>query len=308
MKGLAVAEGYYRDCGAPMISQHFSAFADRIAVGFVGPGSECFGFDDELSRDHDWGPGFCIWLTSEDHGRIGRALQEEYDKLPGTYRGFGPRIASPGEEGRVGVSTIKGFYTTYTGLDHPPESLGEWLHIPEQSLAVCTNGRVFRDARGEFTRWRNHLMGFYPEDIRLKKIASRCITIAQSGQYNFERSIKRGETFAVHYAEIKFCSDVISLLFLLNRRFAPFYKWMHRAMIDLPLLGRQMHTLILELISENTVEMKKQVIDRICALLVDELRREKLSDSQSDFLLDHAHIIHSRIQDETLRARFAVIN
>jgi hypothetical protein len=142
----------------------------------------------------------------------------------------------------------------------------------------------------------------------LKKIASRCITIAQSGQYNFERSIKRGETFAVHYAEIKFCSDVISLLFLLNRRFAPFYKWMHRAMIDLPLLGRQMHTLILELISENTVEMKKQVIDRICALLVDELRREKLSDSQSDFLLDHAHIIHSRIQDETLRARFAVIN
>ena len=30
-------------------------------------------------------------------------------------------------------------------------------------------------------RWRKHLLAFYPEDVRLKKIASRCMIIARSG-------------------------------------------------------------------------------------------------------------------------------
>ena len=308
MKGLDLAEDFYREHGAPMLSQLFSTYTDRIAAGFVGPGSECFGFDDEISRDHDWGPGFCMWLTTEDYEEIGSALQDEYEKLPDTFMGFGPRIVSPGEEGREGVSTVTSFYKAYTGLDHPPKSIGEWLRIPEQSLAVCTNGKIFHDPLGQFTRWRNHLKGFYPEDIRLKKITSRCVTIAQSGQYNFERSINRNELFSARYSELKFCSDVISLLFLLNRCYTPFYKWMHRAVRELPLLGQQVHGLILKLLSEEEMGRKRETIEGICTLLINELQREKLTDSQSDFLLDHAHSVHDRIQDKALGARFSVIN
>ena len=94
----------------------------------------------------------------------------------------------------------------------------------------------------------------------------------------------------------------------MNRRYTPFYKWMHRAVRDLPLLGEPMHALILKLISEEHMEKKCETIEEICALLVHELQREGLTDSQSDFLLDHAHSIHSRIQDEALAARFSVIN
>jgi hypothetical protein len=308
MKGLDLAEMYYREHGVQMISNRFSAYVDRIAAGFVGPGSECFGFDDEISRDHDWGPGFCMWLTAEDHVEIGSTLQEEYEKLPDTFMGFGPRLASPGEEGRTGVYTTTAFYKTYTGLDHPPQNIREWLLVPEQSLAVCTNGRVFHDPLGQFTLWRKQLKRYYPEDVRLKKIASRCVTIAQSGQYNFERSLNRNELFAVRYSEMKFCSDVISLLFLLNRHYTPFYKWMHRAVQDLPVLGQQVHTLILELISEQDMERKKETFERICALLIDELQQEGLTDSQSDFLLDHAHSVHSRILDKALGESFSIVN
>ena len=169
MKGIELSEAYYNAHGAPMIANHFASYADRIAVGFVGPGSECFGFDDQISRDHDWGPGFCMWLTSEDFREIGPALQEAYHNLPKIFRGFGPRIVSPGEQARAGVIEINAFYETYLGLDHVPETLMEWLHIPEQALATCTNGKIFSDPLGKFSHWRKNLLDFFPEDVRLKK-------------------------------------------------------------------------------------------------------------------------------------------
>jgi hypothetical protein len=43
----------------------------------------------------------------------------------------------------------------------------EWLAIPEQSLAICTNGRVFHDPSAAFSRWRGALQRFYPTDVRL---------------------------------------------------------------------------------------------------------------------------------------------
>ena len=77
MKGLQLSEDYFNTFGLPLIQDKFSEHADRIAVGLVGDGSECFGFDDEFSRDHDWGPGFCIWLTETDVTEIGKALHHE---------------------------------------------------------------------------------------------------------------------------------------------------------------------------------------------------------------------------------------
>jgi hypothetical protein len=307
MKGLDLAEAFYDEIGAPMIKENFGKYVQRIAAGFAGPGSECFGFDDEISRDHDWGPGFCLWLTAEDHARIGVSLQEEYEHLPRTFRGFGPRIASPGEEGRVGVQETTSFYRTYTGLGHVPDSFREWLSIPEHALAVCVNGKVFDDPYGQFTRWRRALQSFYPEDVRLKKIASRCITIAQSGQYNYERSLKRSDLYAIRYAETKFCADVISLLFLLNHRYTPFYKWMHRAVRELPLLGESMYDRIALLLAEIDSRRKLEIIEEICAILIEELKEEGLSSASSDFLLDHAHSVHERIQDDGLRTRFSVV-
>ena len=63
MKGLDIAYRYYKEYGEEMIRSLFSEHEDRIAVGLVGEGSECLGFDDELSHDHDFEPGFCLWIT-----------------------------------------------------------------------------------------------------------------------------------------------------------------------------------------------------------------------------------------------------
>lgn len=305
MKGLQLAEAYYREVGRPMIRGRFADWEGRLAAGLAGPGSECFGFDDEISRDHDWGPAFCLWLTDEDYFEIGARLQRAYLELPPAFMGFGPRKASPGEEWRVGAGRISDFFKRFTGLDRPPATWQEWLRIPESHLATCTNGNVFCDPQGDFTRWRQALMSYYPEDVRLKKIAALCITIAQTGQYNFARSMRRGERFSASYSVVKFCADAITLAFALNRRYAPFYKWLHRAVRDLPLLGRDVHERVGVLLKAAEPEQQEEIMEAVSVLLADELRRQGLSDSPSDFLLDHAPRVQANIADAGLRQRLS---
>ena len=67
MNGLALSRSFYETIGKPALEQQFPALMSRMAIGLAGEGSECLGFDDELSRDHDWGPAFCIWLEKEDY-------------------------------------------------------------------------------------------------------------------------------------------------------------------------------------------------------------------------------------------------
>ena len=66
MKGLEIAEKYYAECGLNMLKTEFPDLLPFLCVGLVGSGSECYGFDDEISTDHDFEPGFCIFIPGED--------------------------------------------------------------------------------------------------------------------------------------------------------------------------------------------------------------------------------------------------
>ena len=306
--GLDIAEQYYHVHGVPMIERNFGEYRDRIAAGLVGDGSECFGFDDSLSRDHDWGPCFCLWLSKDVYEKIGPALQQEYERLPKEFAGIPARGESVWGGGRVGVFEIGAFYRQFIGRDDVPDTIDAWRKLPESNLAVCTNGRVFSDPAGEFTAVRNGLLAFYPQDVRLKKIASRCMTAAQSGQYNYLRCIRRGEYVAAQYAETAFIRDIISLVFLLNKRYRPFYKWMHRSLAELPVLGGRIHDMLHELVTvhqhvrgEDVHWRKIDLIEDIARQIIGEFRSMGLSCSESNFLLDHGPEIAERIEDPGLR-------
>ena len=178
MQGLSLCKSYFFAVGLPMLKGRFGPVAGRIAAGLVGDGSECYGFDDEISRDHDWGPGFCLWLSRPDYEDFGAGLSAAYEALPKTFAGFGPRVTSNWGEGRVGVFCIEDFYSGFIGLPRAPETLDEWLAIPENCLAAATNGEVFLDPLGGFSEIREKLLKFYPEDVRRKKIAARLMTAA----------------------------------------------------------------------------------------------------------------------------------
>lgn len=298
MKGLELSELYYREIGEPWLHTCFPEYENRICTGLVGAGSECFGFDDAYSRDHDFGPSFCIWLTKEDYQMIGREMMEGYCRLPGSFRGVPARVVSPHGDGRVGVLEIDAFYTAMIGQPQAPNTLLDWLFLPESYLAMATNGKVFADPLGEFSRVRKELLQFYPEDVRVKKIAARAAVMAQSGQYNYARCRKRGELVAAQLALDEFIKAAISMVYLLNRVYTPFYKWMHRGMENLQILP-QIQGKLTALLTEPD---KEERIEEICQLVIGELRRQGLTDETDGFLEYHAGSIMERIEDDTLRS------
>lgn len=300
MKGLELARAYFEEAALPQLKERFPEYLPRIAAGLVGEGSECFGFDDDISRDHDWGPGFCIWLTKEDYQAFGGVLQAWYEMLPRSFGGYGPRSQSPQGDGRVGVFPVGGFYARFTGLERAPQTLREWRALPESYLATVTNGAVFRDPVGEFSAIRKAILDFYPEDYCLKKMVARAAIMAQSGQYNFPRTLKHGETVAAQLALSEFIKTGMSMIYLMNKRYMPYYKWSHRGLKDLPVLGSTA-PLFARLASDESAAGKQAAVEEICAQVIEELRRRGLTGSPSDFLLDHCPEMMGHIQDPEIR-------
>lgn len=300
MRGLELARRYFEDEGWPNFCAALGAEVDTIAFGLVGDGSDCLGFDDHHSTDHDWGPGFCCWLRADDFARIGERLAAAYARLPPTFLGYRRSVSEWGD-GRVGVFEIAAFYRRFLGSRGVPEGIADWMRLPEANLAACTSGQVFADPPGEFSRIRARLLAFYPDDVRLAKIAARCMSAGQAGQYNLHRSLGRGEAFAARYAETKFCSDIMAIAYLLNRSYAPFYKWQHRGLSRLPRLGGLIARNVDALMLARSREEKQSIIDDMSLAAIREIQVEGLSDSASRFLVDHGPEVHARIENPTLR-------
>ena len=305
MRGLELARGYFEEFGRPMLEGQFAHLISYLAAGLAGSGSECFGFDDEVSRDHDFEPGFCLFLPGEDV--VGRRdaflLERAYAKLPKEYGGAKRTLMQPTGGARRGVLRTAEFVEEKTGTPDGRLALRQWLTLPEQSLAEATNGELFFDDYGEMSGIRA-LLAYYPEDVRLKKLAGQLLLMAQSGQYNYRRCLAHGETAAAQLAVGEFVNACTGAIFLLNRRYRPYYKWAFRALRQLPSLSLEAELMEYLLTSDNepqTAEEKYSVIEGIVADVIDELVEQGLTRATCGDLEKHAYSVNDAVCDADLR-------
>ena len=305
MNGMQLSEGYYETFGKPMLEQQFPELLPFLAVGLAGSGSECFGFDDEVSRDHDFEPGFCIFLPGEDvvDRRMAFLLERAYAKLPKEFMGLKRSLMQPVGGARRGVLRISDFLMEKTGTADGKLDTYAWLKVPEHSLAEVVNGKLFFDNCGEMTRVRKEL-AHYPQPIRKKKLAGHLLMMAQSGQYNYLRCIRHGETAAAQLAAVEFVKSTMEVIFLLGGCYQPYYKWSFRALRALPKLSLQAELLEYLLISDNEEENaqeKYSVIEGIAADIIDELMEQGLTQANCGDLEKHAYSVNDGIEDAQLR-------
>ena len=305
MKGLELSEAFYEEYGRPMLENQFPDLLPYLAVGLFGSGSECFGFDDEISRDHDFEPGFCLFLPDEEtvDRRSAFLLERAYAKLPRSFRGFQRSVILPVGGARHGVLRTSEFFMKTAGTSDGELSLEQWLTIPEEALAEATNGKVFFDNYGEVTAIRRSLAAF-PEDIRLKRLAGNLLLMAQAGQYNYPRCLGHGEPAAAQMAVYEFVKSTLTTVFLLNGRYQPYYKWVFRAMRVLPALSKLADPLESLLTTDNraeTIPAKTQSIEDISASIAQRLKEMELSRVGGRELERHAYSVNDRIQNAELR-------
>ncbi len=305
MKGIELSQKYFNEFGKPMLEGEFSAILGNLACGIIGAGSECFGFDDEVSRDHDFEAGFCIFLPNEDiiDRRTAFLLERAYAKLPKEFEGVKRGVLSPVGGARHGVLRTSEYFTEKIGSSDGTLTVNQWLNMPEQALAEATNGKIFFDNYGEITKIRKNL-AYFPEDIRLKKLVGNLLLMAQSGQYNYKRCIDRGETAAAQLAVFEFVNHAISAIFLLNRVYKPYYKWCFKALRALPKLSIEAEIMEYLITTDNSPELAEEkyyAIEGIAADIIDELSEQNLTKAICGDLEKHAYSVNDGISDDYIR-------
>ena len=305
MTGLEISKAYFEAYGLPMLREQFPSLMPFLCAGLTGSGSECFGFDDEISRDHDFEPGFCLFLPEESvvSRRDAFQLERAYAKLPKEFMGLSRGLMQPVGGARRGVLRTAEFFQEKAGTPDGTLTLEQWLSAPDYALAEAANGEIFLDAYGEVTRIRLAL-GAYPEDIRKKKLAAHLLLMAQAGQYNYARCIRHGEQAAAQLAAVEFVRHGMQTVFLLNRQYMPYYKWSFRAMRGLPrlaLLAELMEYLITTGNEEELARDKQDVMEGMAADIIDELQDQHLTQAICGDLEKHAYSVQDGILDPWVR-------
>lgn len=225
---------FYEEKVAPMIKEKFGEYEGRIAVGLSGEGSDCFAFDDDISRDHDFGTGVCLWLTDEDMALFGKALREAYDAIVDEKE---RSYLTENLRKRRGVMTIHDFYSNILRINCNTKectmSINQWMMLDHACLATAVNGEVFRDDLGAFTKFRNLLLGYYPENVHRIRIAEKMHEYSASLQINYARCMTRKDTVSAQICRLRGMEAAMELFFLLKKVYPPYYKWMFRALKDI---------------------------------------------------------------------------
>ncbi len=239
--GLELSRLFHAEAARPILEARFPGVAYSAAL--IGYGSDVLGYDTERSTDHEWGPRLLLFLTEADHPhcapQIDATLREQ---LPPTFRGF-PTAFTPADENgvrrmttavqghiahHVQITTVRAFALDTLGRD-PDEPLhaADWLALPQQQLLELTTGEVFHDGLGALAPLRERF-AYFPREVWRYLLAAQWTRIAQEEAF-MARCGEVGDELGSRILAARLARDIMRLCFLMERRYAPYAKWLGTA-------------------------------------------------------------------------------
>lgn len=249
---IDVSHAFFENIVKPILQEHFPGETAQTAFGVFGYGSEALRLDDAYSRDHHWGLRIDALMPEEVFEARRQAIMETLSaNLPDSYHGHSLREAHLVGAG-LAPDNLTAFLRRTIGLDHAPATYAEWLSIPEEDIIHVVNGEVWYDPLGRFTAIRETFNNYYPEPVRLRRIAHWCRYFSGMGTYALKRAILRNNEF---YATTRFSNAIrlgIQLAFLLDKQYFPYDKWLMAYFERLPRLGEPLLPIVNEAVKLST--------------------------------------------------------
>ena len=231
MPGLTLNQLFYEEAVRPLLERAYPGL--EYAAARIGSGSDVLGLDTAMSTDHDWGPRLVLTLSPADHRRLAGDLRELLEgELPETFRGYPVRFASSDGTHPAGhwvfVTTVAAEVAGTLGFDlGQPLTAADWLTFPMQRLLDLTAGEVYHDGSGELTAVRRRF-AYYPPDVWLYLLAAGWQRISQD-DHLMPRAGIVGDELGSAVIGSRLIRDVMLLGFLMERRYAPYAKWLGTA-------------------------------------------------------------------------------
>ncbi len=238
LRGAELARGFYTEAVAPLLDRAMPGLG--YAAARLGSGSDVLGLDDARSRDHDWGCRLTLLVDAEAGDQVPRIRRLLEDKLPERFGGFPVRFPVTWDSSvthKVDVATVADFAASRLGTD-PTRGMSvlDWLTVTGQSVLEVTAGPVFADRTRTLAPARA-LLGWYPPDVERYVLAAGWQRLCQLMPF-LGRTAQAGDELGSRLLSAGLAADVVSLAFLLSRRWAPYPKWRGTVFRSLPVAAR----------------------------------------------------------------------
>lgn len=211
--GRELSRRFYEEQVRPVLDRDFPRLPYSAAL--LGRGSEVLGFDDEMSRDHNWEPRVLLFVTDADHVRYAESLERSLrEAVPARFAGHSTQFT---------VSTLRTFVQSHLELDLDGEiEARDWLTMPEQLLRMVTAGAVYHDEVGlEAVRDR---LAYYPRDVWLYLMIGAWWRVHPEANL-VGRAGFVGDELGSAVMAAQLVHDLMHLSFLMEKQYAPYSKW-----------------------------------------------------------------------------------
>jgi len=322
--GLELGEQFYAEAARPIIDTYFPGL--RYSAAMLGWSSEVLGYDDVESMDHNWGPRFQLFLSTQDYEKYQPLLRQTLSHhLPLEFRGhptnYGvsalgdqlvmKRVEAGPVNHKIDIETIRGWFEWNLGCN-PYQEIGvpDWLSFSEQKLLAFTSGKVFYDGLGELEPVRRKF-SYYPNDVWLYLLACQWKKIFDD-QVFVGRAGYVGDELGSMVIAARVVKNLMRLCFLMEKKYAPYSKWFGMAFSRLR-CARQLGPMFQEVLvatswGEREARMARayeMIARRHNELQITEPIDERLSEHGRPYMILNGHrfgaAIFRRITSEEIR-------
>ncbi len=254
---ITESRAFFGDVVLPLLQRQVPAETQVMAAGFFGYGSEVLGLDDEYSTDHHFGLRVNVLLPQALLDTKGAAIEDLLaEHLPHSWNGRELREGYTRTKG-VALASLEQHLQSTIGIDHAPQTYAEWMSIPEEDVIHVVAGEVWHDPAGVFTAVRTGLSGYYPEPVRIRRLAHWCRYFSGMGVYALKRALLRNNML---YASTTFSRSLrwgVQMAFMLDRTYYPYDKWLTSMFYRLPRMAARLQHIVEEAPQLSTSWVRK---------------------------------------------------